>query len=880
MRRGMRKLRMLLLASAVAAAAAGAAEAAAVSPQAGRTTSTLTHGWKFQLGDLPFTGPALCADDLGASFPLSLTGKECSMGPRDAWSRITVGGDTDLPGDCARACCSSNNCSMWTYYNGSTPCVPPAKPCHTHPDRCCKKDGTTALLAEAAAGGNATGGSHEGPLGPAGSFRTRGACVLGYGAHDTATDCTAEGGAHWLGAARALPVAPRPPPPPVADGAEAEGFDDSGWRSLSIPHDFVIEGVPCVAALGCENPLGESDFMHGSYPKGVGWYRRTFAAPSGGADDVTWLHFEGILNDAMVFVNGKFLARRFGSYSGFSVELPPSLLTATNTLAVRCDSRTNEGWFYEGGGLHRLVHLVSAGSVHVAEHGVYVVSTPLGSLSGATVAPTDLAISTEVLHSGTARQAALARGGDGGGGGGGTMTLHQEVIDAATQEVVQKASVAFSVDAGANQTLDQAMHLPSAKLWSVDTPNLYILRTQLLRHDAEGEEVAATAVVLDAVNVTFGVRRAVFDVDNGFSLNDVKTQIKGFCLHETFGGTGSAIPPIVNDFRIAKLKEMGTNAWRGAHEPVAESLFDSADRMGMLMWVENREFGQETDGYTPEDTITSNVEAMVRRSRNHPSIILWSLCNEGGCIQRSAEQAVRKGNAAKSAIHALDRTRPMTAALNFGASGKECEWDCLSPTLEVVGVNYNWQDWDAFHANNTNQPMVSSEMTRSNSVRGIYASSPKALPTKGYASVYSAAPGYVNTWRQVNSRREWLAGGFLWTGIDYLGEPDSPVSISSSFGAVDVSAPRCCRCCCASLHPAQPARCKSKLHNFLTNGLCWINVWRLDRLPALRRIPQPSSGRTGRPGRRCTSCRATGTSWPGLTSRSGSSRTTRWTRWC
>ena len=169
----------------------------------------------------------------------------------------------------------------------------------------------------------------------------------------------------------------------------------------------------------------------------------------------------------------------------------------------------------------------------------------------------------------------------------------------------------------------------------------------------------------------------------------------------------------------------------------------------------------------------------------------------------------------------------MTAAINFGSRGKVCEWDCLSPTLEVVGMNYNWHDWDAFHANNTNQPMVSSEMTRSNSVRGIYTSSPKALPTKGYASVYSAAPGYVNSWRQVNSRREWLAGGFLWTGIDYLGEPDNPVSISSSFGAVDVSA----SCCCATLHPTQPSSCataalqRSDPHSLLDVWLaadCWV----------------------------------------------------------
>ena len=304
----MMALLLLLLLSAPAAAPAAAH---------GRTTRTLTRGWRFERGDLPFNGgPKLCVDDISTAFPIDLTGKQCAMGPRDAWSRITAGGDTNLPSDCARACCSTDNCTMWTYFNDTN--------------------------SPQALGGPGGGPGGRGP----GAFRVKDACVLGYGPHDTATDCVAEGGTDWLGGARTLPVAPGPPPPPVANGAEAEGFDDSGWRRLSIPHDFVIEGEPCVAALGCENPL--SNFMHGSYPKGVGWYRRTFAAPDGGSTDrVTWFHFEGVLNDAMVFVNGKFLARRFESYSGFSVEIPAGTLKATNTLAVRCDSRVNEGWFCE-----------------------------------------------------------------------------------------------------------------------------------------------------------------------------------------------------------------------------------------------------------------------------------------------------------------------------------------------------------------------------------------------------------------------------------------------------------------------------------------------------------------------------------------------------
>ena len=250
-----------------------AAAASATGSQ--RTTTPLLFGWRFQRGDLPYNGgPMLCADDLAAAFPTQLAGKECAMGPRDAWSMIEAGGKNNLPDDCARACCSSSNCTMWTWYNGST---------------------------SASAVGKKGSGAK-------GSFRMKGACVLGYGSsHDVSQDCVTDGGEGWLGAARSLPVTPHPPPPPVANGAEAEGYDDSSWRTLSIPHDFVIEGTPCVAALGCEDPL--ANFMHGSYPKGVGWYRRSFTVGSdvlGSATGqrVTWLHFEGVLNDAMIFVNG------------------------------------------------------------------------------------------------------------------------------------------------------------------------------------------------------------------------------------------------------------------------------------------------------------------------------------------------------------------------------------------------------------------------------------------------------------------------------------------------------------------------------------------------------------------------------------------------
>eukprot|EP01051_Picozoa_sp_SAG22_P006127 SAG22_NODE_390_length_11235_cov_26.293732_7_plen_771_part_00 len=523
----------------------------------------------------------------------------------------------------------------------------------------------------------------------------------------------------------------------------------------------MIEGEPCFPALGCWNNL--SNIMHGSYPKGIGWYRTSFKLPAAAtaAGATSFLRVEGCLNDCQVFVNGVFVVRRFAAYSGFTV--PLNSINELITVAVRADSRTNEGWFYEGGGLHRPVTVVTVPAVRIAEHGVYVRSEPKGRLgAGVKAAAATVRVSVELSSSSSEDQH--------------QYQVVADVIDTASPTTVVHSAIE-SGEIG-NETLHLTMEVPSLALWwsgnHSSPPRLYTLRARLKHADT----------LLDEVTVRFGVRRAVFKPNAGFELNDVPLQIRGFCNHETFGGTGSAIPPRVNEYRIATLKRMGANGWRGAHEPPAEDLLDAADSLGFLMWVENREFGQEVDGYLPQEQTLQNIADMVKRSRNHPSIILWSLCNEGGCVQRSQEDAIIKGEAAKKVIHSLDKTRPMTAAINYGSGGKECEFDCLTPTLDVIGMNYNWQDWDATHANYSGVPMVSSEMSRSNSVRGVYDNLREE--DDGYNSVYSSAAGWMNSWVQINSRKSWLAGGFFWTGYDYLGEPNSPVSVSSSFGAIDL----------------------------------------------------------------------------------------------
>ena len=663
----------LLLLLSLLGAVASAAEPA---PGGSRRTETpLTFGWRFKRGDLPFNGgPLLCADQLEeVAFPISLKGKACALGARGKWSRVTSDHTTNLPIDCSRACCTNPKCSLWNWYNNS--------------------DGASG---------------HPAPTRPAGDgaepYRY-GDCYLGFGPTDPATQCSSKDAQDFVGGARSIDPLPHfPPRARVAATADvaAPGFDDATWGQVQLPHDFVIEGEPCFPALGCWNNL--SNIMHGSYPKGIGWYRTSFKLPAAtGTASSSFLRVEGCLNDCQVFVNGVFAVRRFAAYSGFIVRqlrhhfgpprypgsLPPQtrrvlcstwspcLLDADLVLAIRCydrftsadvmtdsrpqvplnstdelitvavraDSRTNEGWFYEGGGLHRPVTVVTVPAVRIAEHGIYVRSEPEGRLGeGAQAAAATVRVSVELRSSNIEHH---------------QYQLVTDLIDPASPTTVVH-SATESGDIG-NETLHLTMEVPSLTLWwsgnHSAAPQLYTLRARLKHTPSD--------TLFDEVSVTFGVRRAVFKAGGGFELNDVPLQIRGFCNHETFGGTGSAIPPRVNEYRIATLKRMGANGWRGAHEPPAEDLLDAADSLGFLMWVENREFGQEVDGYLPQEQTLQNIADMVKRSRNHPSIILWSLCNEGGCIQRSPQDAIAKGEAAKKVIHSLDTTRPMTAAINF-----------------------------------------------------------------------------------------------------------------------------------------------------------------------------------------------------------------------
>jgi beta-galactosidase len=528
-----------------------------------------------------------------------------------------------------------------------------------------------------------------------------------------------------------------------AVGAAGIRFDDSGWRSLNLPHDWVVE-----------LPFNQQDdglhVAHGSKPVGreysgnsIGWYRRTFDIPESDLGRRISVEFDGVYRDSQVWINGHLLGREPSGYSGFSYDLTDYLnYGGRNVLVVRADATQFEGWFYEGGGIYRHVWLLKTAPVHVAEYGTYVTSE-IGRGSAT------LKVQTEIANDSDADK---------------SVTLHSKVIDPAGKDVGGGDTASVKVPAGTTSTVTQVIRVSNPQLWSVETPMLYKM-VSYLSGDPDAE---------DQYETNFGIRSISFDPDKGFFLNGKRVEIKGVCNHQDHAGVGSALPDRLNAFRVAKLKEFGANAYRTSHNPPTPELLDECDKQGMLVMDENRLIGASP-------WIEDQLRRQIRRDRNHPSVILWSIGNE-----ENEESSARGERIAKSMVnlcHRLDPTRPTTFAGNNGNN-----YSGVNGQVDVRGWNYMAiGKIDDYQKDHPKQPMLGSEEASTLSTRGEYAND----KGRGYVSAYDTEkPGWgslAEDWWTYYAARPYLAGAFVWTGFDYRGEP-TPYAwpcISSHFGVLD-----------------------------------------------------------------------------------------------
>jgi beta-galactosidase len=522
----------------------------------------------------------------------------------------------------------------------------------------------------------------------------------------------------------------------------AGNFDDSGWRAVDLPHDWAVE-LPYVQAEELndfgDRPLGRN------YPAtSIGWYRRVFTLPPGDAAERISLEFDGIFRDATIALNGHLVGRNFSGYAPFRADISDIVSrTGRNVLVVRADATEHEGWFYEGAGIYRHAWLVKTAPLHVAHWGTFVTSTVTGR-----DAIVEITTELENHHDSAAR-----------------CRVVQSIEDGTGRTVATTTSAPFDVAPWSMRNAHQQLRVTNPQRWSIESPTMYRMVTTI--------EVGGVAV--DRYETPFGIRTLRWDANLGFFLNDKHVELKGTCNHQDHAGVGSALPDRLQEYRIARLKEMGSNAYRTSHNPPTPELLDACDRLGMLVLDENRTFSSEDEGQ-------SQLERLIRRDRNHPCVFAWSLANEEGSDQGN-ERGTRMATTLRRLARALDPTRPITAAMNGG-------WGAgFSSVVDVQGFNYgDGKRMDQFHAKFPLQPAMGTEVGSTVSTRGIYAND----PARGYVSAYDANfPGWAaraESWWSTYAARPWLGGGFVWTGFDYRGEPTPYMwpCTNSHFGIMDL----------------------------------------------------------------------------------------------
>ncbi len=525
-----------------------------------------------------------------------------------------------------------------------------------------------------------------------------------------------------------LRTEPTPGTPSTESGPAAPGFDDAAWREVHLPHDFVVEAP--------FDPKAEK--AHGFHPKETGWYRRKFTLPKDAEGQVIWLEFDGVYRHSIVWLNGHQLGQHASGYTSFYYDISRAAnYGGENEISVWVDPRQNEGWWYEGGGIYRHVYLTTLAPEHIAHWGTSVTATPSADFQTA-----EIAVEVDVVNEGRE-----------GSAGGELESCLLGPDGAAVANVGTSRSL--NLMPGQQVTVAQRLTIQHPALWSPDSPMLYRLVTTLRRDGA----------VLDQAEIAVGVRSLHWDVNTGFSLNGKPFKIQGTCNHQDFAGLGIALPDAVSEYKVKLLKETGSNAFRFSHQPMAPELLDACDRLGMLVMDENRRLGD-----SPE--ILGQVESLIRRDRNHPSVFLWSLCNEERA--QGTEKGGKQFAAMKEVALKWDRTRPITAAMNYGWGGG------ITLVEDLQGFNYSPQEYDGFHQKFPQLPMYGSETASETTTRGIYADD----KTKGYVSVLRTKA--EEAWKPI-AERPWMAGAFVWTGFDYRGEPDPygwPV-INSPMGFMD-----------------------------------------------------------------------------------------------
>jgi beta-galactosidase len=521
-------------------------------------------------------------------------------------------------------------------------------------------------------------------------------------------------------------------------------FDDKGWRQLNLSHDWAVE-LPFT-------PSDNFDVMaHGYKPVGglfpetsVGWYRKhfTIARPdSGSRFSVT---FDGIFRDAKVWLNGIYLGNNESGYLGVTYDITDYInFDRENVLVVRADATQYEGWFYEGAGIYRHVWLNRYSNLHIAENGLFVQAQVKGN--AATIG-LETTVENQNLHSAKATVAAY-------------------LTDRAGNRLTPVSEVPLSLPVNGKTTVKHSFQLSNPRLWSLEDPYLYRVVSV----------VKQGGKAIDSMKQRFGVRTIHMDAANGFFLNGKHIKIKGTNNHQDHAGVGAALPDYLQYYRIRLLKDMGCNAYRASHNAPTPELLDACDSLGMLVMDEHRLLNS-----SPE--YMDQLERLIKRDRNHPSIFMWSIGNEEGYLQTNTT-GKRIAQTLLAKQKELDPTRTSTYAADLPNVYRG-----INEVIPVRGFNYRDSFVAAYHKDHPHQPIVGTEMGSTVTTRGIYeVDTLRAyVPDQDITSPWWAST--AEEWWTLAATNPFWMGGFIWTGFDYRGEP-TPYqwpNINSHFGVMDM----------------------------------------------------------------------------------------------
>lgn len=586
-----------------------------------------------------------------------------------------------------------------------------------------------------------------------------------------------------LGLSGAIALAADAPPSPrqrlsmdfnwkfsLSDSPDAAGadFKDDAWQTLNLPHDWSIQGP-----VSQDAPTGGGG---GYFPAGVGWYRKTFRVPQSWQGKQISIQFDGVYENSEVFLNGQSLGCRPYGYISFSYDLTPHLKFGDqeNILAVRVDASLEPGSrYYSGCGIYRDVWLTITDPLHVAQWGTCV-TLPTVSANSATIK-----IQTTIAND-TAAPA--------------PCTVNCTILDDKGNTVASAKSDQTIVANGENE-ISQQIRIVRPNLWTLDRPYLYTVRCQI----SQGGEL------VDQYDTPLGIRTAVFDVNQGFLLNDQPVKINGVCLHQDGGAVGFAVPIAIWERRLNLLKQMGCNAIRISHNPPSPAFLDLCDRLGFLVMDEAFDEwigGKVQSGYHLyfNDWSERDVIDQVRRDRNHPSVVIWSCGNEiGEQITPNGVQVVRR---LVGIFHSQDPTRPVTAACDKVLADPRSAPPEFIAALDVAGYNYvdRWHDrtetyYEPDRENFPDRKFIGTESPAIGGTRGDYGylfnspPPPATQPATTQARLRARVNGLgriidiEELWQFVRTR-PYVSGDFMWTGIDYLGESFWPSRVAT-FGVID-----------------------------------------------------------------------------------------------